>query len=73
MTHILIIPLTVHVYAFDKQLDVVISTGNKPIENVLIILSKEKYNYTTMYKKIISIVECLRKFRGILFFYEINV
>ena len=36
-------------------------------------LGLEQVNYTTNEKELLAIVECLKKFRGIVFGYEINV
>ena len=64
---------TVHTDASDKQVGAVISHNNKPIAFFSIILSKPQRNYTMNEKKILAIVECLEKFREIIFGYEINV
>ena len=37
------------------------------------ILIKPQRNYTTTEKELLAIVECLKKFRGIIFGYEINL
>ena len=67
------LPFTVHTYASDKQLDAVISHNNKPIAFFSRKLSKPHRNYTNTEKELLVIVECLEKFRGILFGYEINL
>ena len=36
-------------------------------------MSKPQHNYPTTKKELLTIVECLKQFRGILFGYEINV
>ena len=50
------LPITVHTYASDKQLGVVISQNNKPIALLSRILSKPKCNYTTTEKEFLAIV-----------------
>ena len=68
------IPFTIHTDASDKQLGAVISQNNKPITFFSGgRLSKAQLNYTTIEKELLSIVECLNQFRGILFGYSINV
>jgi len=67
------IPFTIHTDASDKQLGTVISQNNKPITFFSRRLSKAQLNYTTTEKELLSIVECLKQFRGILFGYPINV
>ena len=67
------LPFTVHTDASGKQLGDVISHNNKPIAFFSIILIKPHSNYTTTEKEILAIVECLKKFRGILFGYKINL
>jgi len=67
------IPFTIHTDASDKQLGAVISQNNKPIAFFSRRLSKAQLNYTTTEKELLSIVECLKQFRGILFGYPINV
>ena len=61
------LPVTVHTYASDKQLGAVISQNNKPIAFLSRILIKPHSNYTTTEKKLISIVERLNQFWGIIF------
>ena len=67
------IPFTVHNYASDKNLGAVISQNNKPIFFFSRIFRNPQRNYTTTEKELIAIVECPKKFQGILFGYEINV
>ena len=64
---------TVHTDASDKQLGAVISQDNKPIAFFSRRLSKAQRNYTTTEKELLSIVECLKQFKNILFGYEIDV
>ena len=66
-------PFTVHTDASDYQLGAVISQDNKPIAFFTRRLSKAQKNYTTTEKELLSIVECLKQFRGILFGYPINI
>ena len=63
------LPFTVHTDASDKQLGAVIIQNNKPIAFLSRKLSKLQRNYTTTKKGLLSIVECLKQFRGILFGY----
>ena len=67
------IPFTIHTDASDKQLGSVISKNDKPIAFFSHRLSKAQLNYTITEKDFLSIVECLKQFRGILFGYSINV
>ena len=67
------IPFTFHADACDKQLGAVISQNNKPIVFLSIILINPQRNYTTTKKKLLAIVEFLKRSRGILFGYEIHV
>ena len=67
------IPFTIHTDASDKQLGAVISQNGKPIAFFSRRLLKAQRNYTTTEKELLSIVECLKQFRGILFGYEIDV
>ena len=62
-----------HTDASDKQLGAVISQNNKPIAFFSQRLTKLQRNYTTSEKELLSIVECLKQFRNILFGYEIHV
>ena len=66
-------PFDVHTDASDKQLGAVISQENRPIAFFSRRLSKAQRNYTTTEKELLSIVECLKQFRNILFGYEIHV
>jgi hypothetical protein len=67
-------PFDIHTDASDKQLGAVISQNNKPIAFFSRRLSKAQRNYTTTEKEqLLSIVECVKQFRGILFSYTINV
>ena len=67
------IPFTVHDDASDKQVGAVISHNNKQIALFSRRLSKPQLNFTTTEKELLVILECLNKFHGILFGYEINV
>ena len=66
-------PFTIHTDASDYQLGAVISQDNKPIAFFSRRLSKAQKNYTTTEKELLSIVECLKQSRGILFGYPINI
>ena len=67
------IPFKFHTDASDKQLGAVISNHNKHIAFFSRISSNPQRSYTMTEKEIIKIVECINKFRGIHFGYEINV
>ena len=67
------IPFDIHTDASDKQLGAVISQKGNPIAFFSRRLNKSQRNYTTTEKELLSIVECLKQFRGILQGYEINV
>ena len=67
------LPFCVHTDASDKQLGAVISQKDKPIAFFSRRLSKPQRNYTTTEKELLSIVECLKQFRNILFGYKINI
>ena len=56
-----------------KKLGDFISQNSKPITFFSSKLSKPQLNYTTTEKELLAIVECPKKFRGIIFGYEINV
>jgi len=68
-------PFIVHTDASDYQLRVgaVISQNDKPIAFFSRKLNKAQQNYTTTEKKLLSIVECMKEFRKILWGYEIIV
>jgi transposase InsO family protein len=66
-------PFDIHTDASDKQLGAVISQNGKPIAFFSRRLSKTQRNYTTTEKELLSIVECLKQFRSILFGYELHV
>ena len=57
----------------DKKLGSVIIQNNKAIELFSRRLSKPQRNYTTTERELLTIVEGLRQFLGIIFGYEINV
>ena len=63
----------VYTDSLDKQLGAAISQNNKPIAFFSQRLSKLQRNSTTTEKKLLSIVECLKQFRNILFGYETHV
>ena len=65
--------LTVHTDASDKQLGFFVIQNNKHLAFFSRKLSKPQRNYTTTEKELLVIVECLNKFRGIIFGCEINV
>ena len=67
------INFTVHTNTSDKQLGAIIIKNNKPIEFFSIRLSNPQHSYTMTKKEILTIVEFLKQFHGILFSYEINV
>ena len=67
------IPFIVNNVAYDKQLGDVIIKNNKPLAFFSRKLSKTQRNYTTTEKELIVIVECINKFCGIIFGYEMNV
>ena len=67
------LPFTVYTDAHDKQLDVVIRQDNKPIDLLSRKYIKTQRNYNTTEKELLTILECLKQFRGILFSYKINV
>ena len=64
-------PFTIHTDASDFQLGAVISQNDKPIAFFSRKLNLAQRNYTTTDKELLSIVECLKQFRNILFGYEI--
>ena len=67
------IPFTVHTDNSYKQLGAVIIKNNKTIAFLSRRLSKPHRNYTTTEKELPVIVECLKKYKVIIFVYEINV
>ena len=67
------IPFTVHTDVSDKQLNAVIIQNNKPVAFFSRTLRNPQRNYTTNEKELLTIVELLKQFRGVLFGYEINV
>ena len=67
------IPFILHTNASDKNLGDPISHNFKPIAFFSRRLIKPHHNNTTIKKELIAIVVCLKKFREILFGYEINL
>ena len=63
------IPLTVHKYASNKHLGAFVSQNDKYIALFSIKLIKTQRNYNTTEKELLSVVECLNKFSGVLFGY----
>ena len=62
-----------HTDASDYQLGAVISQLGKPIALFSRKLNCAQQNYTVTVKELLSIVECLKEFRNILFGYPIKV
>ena len=67
------IPFTVHIYTSDKKSSAVISTNNKSISCLSRRSSKPQHNYNMTENELILILECLKKYLGVIFGYEINV
>ena len=63
---------TVHIDDYDIKLGAFIIQTNKLISFFLRKPNKTQCNFTIKYKKLLSIVEHLKQFRGILFGYEMN-
>ena len=68
-----VIALNAHTYASDKHLGDFIGHNNKPIAFFSSKLIKPQRNYNTTKKEILTIVEFLKQFRGVLFGYEIII
>ncbi len=66
-------PFDIHTDASDFQLGAVISQEKRPIAFFSRKLNSAQKNYTTTEKELLSIVECCKEFRNILFGYPIRV
>jgi len=66
-------PFVIHSDASDFQLGTIISQNNTPIAFFSRKLNSAQRNYTTTEKELLSIVECLKEFRNILWGYEVIV
>ena len=66
-------PFDIHTNASDFQLGAVISQEGKPIAFFSQKLNRAQKNYTMTEKELLSIVECVKEFRNILFGYPIRV
>ena len=67
------LPFTVHTDSYDKELCAIIIENNKPIAFFSRRLINTQLKQTMTEKKLLTIVECLHQFRGIIFGYEIYV
>ena len=67
------ITFMIHNDASNKQLVDIIIQNNKLFAFFSRRLIKPQHNYTTIEKELLSIVECLNQFHGIIFGYGINV
>ena len=66
-------PFNIHTDASDFQLGAVISQKGQPIAFFIRKLNSAQLNYTTTEKRLLSIVECCKEFRNILFGYPLRV
>ena len=66
-------PFVIHTDASDHQLGAVISQEGKPISFFSRKLNSVRRNYMTTEKELLSIVECVKEFRIVLFGYPIRV